>query len=189
MQLRLNFLLLVVFAFHGAFAQFTALEQQHATVEYASADNPNYWKNRLPFPGYWQQDVNYQIKANIDEVRDAITGTEHLVYTNNSPDTLRWVFFHLYQNAFQPGSYCDALHKANDYPLRYGPYESMKMGTLVNKITVNGQQVKTELDNTILKVWLPEMLLPGQKVEFDIDFLTAFDGYGNVRRRMKLFNA
>ena len=34
---------------------------------YRNADNPNYWKNKMPHAGYWQQDVHYRIKANIDE--------------------------------------------------------------------------------------------------------------------------
>ena len=65
---------------------------------YRNADNPYYWKNRKPHAAYWQQDVYYTIKANIDEKTDIITGSEELVYWNNSPDELNFVFFHLYQN-------------------------------------------------------------------------------------------
>jgi aminopeptidase N len=100
-------------------------EREQAEVEYASSENPFYWKNKLPYAGYWQQDVHYRIKANISEVSDVVDATEELTYTNNSPDTLRWVFFHLYQNAFQPGSYCAELHEANDYPLVWGDRKSV----------------------------------------------------------------
>ena len=164
-------------------------EREQATVDYASKENPYYWKNRLPYAGYWQQDVHYRIKANISEVSDVVDATEQLTYTNNSPDTLRWVFFHLYQNAFQPGSYCAALHEANDYPLVWGPYEKLGLGTLVESMKSKGEDLKTELDNTILKVWLLEPLLPGAQVTFDIAFKTFFDYRGNVRRRMKEFGA
>src|SRR5579871_3158220 len=68
--------------------------------DYQSKHNPYYWKNRRPFPGYWQQDVYYKIKAKLDETKDIITGQEELTYTNNSPDTLYYVYFNLYQNAF-----------------------------------------------------------------------------------------
>lgn len=159
------------------------------TVDYQSAANPHYWKNRKPFADYWQQDVHYQIKANINEQTDIVDAVETLTYTNNSPDTLNWVFFHLYQNAFQPGSYCDALHEANDYPTRYGPYESKGLGTVVSNLKVDGEVAKTELENTILKVWLKKPLLPGAQVKFDIEFKTYFDYRGNIRRRMKEFGA
>ncbi len=161
----------------------------HAPNSYRSAENPNYWKNRPPFEGYWQQDVHYTIKARIDEKTDIIAGEERLEYWNNSPDELTFVFFHLYQNAFQPGSYYDNLQENNLRKQRYGRYESVAKGTEIEKLTVDGQPVKTELDNTLLKVWLPKPLKPGEKVAFNIRFKTYFDGEGNVRRRMKTFNA
>lgn len=155
---------------------------------YRNTDNPNYWKNKMPFAGYWQQDVHYTMKANIDERTDIITASMQLEYWNNSPDTLYHVFFHLYQNAFQPHSYCHMLHEANKYPIYYGRYESQGLGTKVEKIQINGQDCQTELDNTILKVWLVKPLLPGASTVLDLDFKTYFD-MGSIRRRMKIFNA
>ena len=125
---------------------------------YQNTDNPNYWKNKMPNKSYWQQDVYYNIKATIDEKTDIISATEELTYTNNSPDELDVVYFHLYQNAFQPESYLDELQKQNDKNPKYGKYESQKLGTVIEKITINGIDVKTELDNTILKVYLPNTL-------------------------------
>ena len=55
----------------------------------------------------WQQHINYNIKASLDVNTDIIKGTEEIVYTNNSTDTLRKVYFHLYWNAFQPNSSMD----------------------------------------------------------------------------------
>ena len=63
---------------------------------YQNNDNPNYWKNKMPHPGYWQQDVYYNIKANIDEHTDIISAEQELIYTNNSPDNLDVVYFHLF---------------------------------------------------------------------------------------------
>ena len=70
-------------------------------------------ENKLPYPGYWQQDVYYEIDAEINEETDIISASQKLKYWNNSPDTLYEVYFHLYQNAFQPGSYYDELQKQN----------------------------------------------------------------------------
>ena len=39
---------------------------------YRNADNPNYWKNKMPHAGYWQQDVHYRIKASIEETKDIL---------------------------------------------------------------------------------------------------------------------
>ena len=156
---------------------------------YRNADNPQYWKNRKPFEGYWQQDVYYSIKANLDEKTDVITGNEQLVYWNNSPDELSVAYFHLYQNAFQPGSYLDKLENSNFKKPDYGKYEKQKLGTMVNRISVDGIDLKTETENTILKVWLPKPLKSGESMAFDIEFKTYFESEGEVRRRMKIFNS
>jgi aminopeptidase N len=156
---------------------------------YRGSGNPLYWKGRGHDNSYWQQDVHYKIKAKVDDKTDIIDASEELSYFNNSPDTLAFVYFHLYQNAFQPGSYTNDLHKNNKYPIKYGPYESQKLGTVVSNLKVNGSEVKTELDNTILKVWLPKPLLPNESVKLTMDFKTYFDSKGSVRRRMKMFNA
>ena len=130
----------------------------------------------------------YEIKANIDETTDIVDGKEQLTYWNNSPDELKFVYFHLYQNAFQPGSYLDNLQMANNVKASYGKYEKDKKGTDISSITVNGKTCKTELDNTIIKVFLNEPLKPNSSIQFGIDFKTYFD-YGSTRRRMKAFNA
>ena len=60
------------------------------------------------FPNsYWQQKVKYFIEVDIDIRNNKFHGKEDLIYYNNSTDTLKNVFFHLYYNAFQPGSMMD----------------------------------------------------------------------------------
>src|SRR6476620_10870184 len=54
--------------------------------------------------GYWQQRVNYSIVAHLDEGLMGVTAQGTLKYVNNSPDTLREMYFHQYLNAFRPGS-------------------------------------------------------------------------------------
>lgn len=55
----------------------------------------------------WQQRIDYKINAILDVATNIVKGTEDIVYTNNSTDTLRKVYFHLYWNAFQPNSSMD----------------------------------------------------------------------------------
>lgn len=99
---------------------------QNPTIAYRSTENPHYWKNKSPILGYWQQDTYYKIQASLDDQTDIITGEEELTYFNNSPDTLTYVYFHLYENAFQPESYTEDLYKGNGIKVKYGKYESQK---------------------------------------------------------------
>lgn len=149
-------------------------------------DNPKYWGNKKPSSDYWQQDVYYKIYATINEQTDIITGKEQLTYWNNSPDTLQVVYFHLYQNAFQPESYYDNLYHNNGRIAKFGKYEEQGLGTTIDYISLNGDEVETTLDNTILIVHLNEPMLPNSKHTFDINFKTYYDN-GSMRRRMKYF--
>ncbi len=153
---------------------------------YQSTDNPLYWKNQKPNPGYWQQDVHYKISAKLDDQANAINGKQTLTYWNNSPDMLEKVYFHLYQNAFQPGSYYHQLKMANNNKPRYGLYEKQGLGTVVKEIKMNGETIETTLDNTILICDLPEPIKPGEKVKFTMEFKTFF-GNGSARRRMDMY--
>lgn len=162
--------------------------------KYSTAENVHYWKNNsfLKSKGYWQQDVHYIIRAYIDEETDIVHGNQVLHYTNNSNDTLPFVFFRLTQNAFQPGSYMDEVYKANKTKVDYGKYEVQLLGTTIDFIANandTSKILKTELDNTILKVYLDKPLLPSQTFSFSIRFKTYFDSKGSGRRRMKLFNS
>ncbi|MCW3125769.1 MAG: hypothetical protein JWO03_1427 [Bacteroidetes bacterium] len=155
---------------------------------FRTASNPMYWKNKMPYPGYWQQDVEYHIQATIEENIDIVGGEEQLTYFNNSPDTLYFVYFNLYQNAFQPGSYLDDLQRHNGVEPRYGKYEKSKEGTLIDRITSDEEVLRTQLDNTVMKVFLNKPLAPNKSMEFDIRFRTFFDT-GSTRRRMKKYKA
>ena len=168
---------------------FFVFAQQLSAQEnwYRSKDNAYYWKNRKPFEGYWQQDVHYKIKAQISDKDDIVDASEELTYYNNSNDTLYFVYFHLYQNAFVKGSYLEQLNLANNFKQKFGKYEAEGKGTEVESVKVNGASTTMSLDNTILKVMLPVPLMPNSSVLFAIKFKTYFDADGTQRRRMKMF--
>ncbi len=161
---------------------------QQEYLQYRSSENTLYWKNRKPFEGYWQQDVHYNLKVSLDDEKDIITGEEELIYWNNSPKKLDFVFFHLYSNAQCKNSYLSDLYKNNGYKLKYGKYREKDLGTTVESVVENEIPLKTELDNTILKVWLSKPLLPGDSVVLKINFKTYFDNEA-IRNRMKMFNS
>ena len=157
---------------------------------YTDVNNPNYWKNKLPHEGYWQQDVHYKIKAELIDAKNVIKGNEELVYTNNSPDDLTYLFFHLYQNAFEPGSYLDKFRTANKLKSIYRPDEQKQKGTEIISVKSNDEILDIEIDNTIMKVFLQEPLKSGETIVLNIEFESYFGGNqedGNVRRRMKVY--
>ena len=166
---------------------------------FQNPSNPHYWKNKKPYEGYWQQDVHYTINAILNEEDELINGQEILVYTNNSPNTLTEAYFHLYQNAVQPGSLTDELYKQNKAKVTFGKYEAQKLGTVIHSIQINpedkpirdepreSQNIAFEIQNTLLKIKLPTPLKPGDSIAFHIDFTTYFDR-GSIRRRMKVYD-
>lgn len=165
------------------------------TYAYRSTENPWYWKNRPPFAGYWQQDVDYKISATLDDSANTITGKETLTYYNNSPDTLYYVYFHLYQESFQPGSYLDDLYHANHIKPTYGAYESEGLDEEVDSVTViaiNGKSThaSTQItrDYSVIRVDLQQPILPDANITFYIPFTTYFD-IGSVRRRMQVYTS
>lgn len=153
------------------------------------SENPLYWKNRKPDAAYWQQDVHYTIQARLDEEAHRIDGEQTLVYTNNSPDTLPVLYFHLFQNAFVKGSYLHRLEKEKGQKPRLGPREAAGEGTQVAQLRVDGQVAATVLDNTVMQVKLPQPLLPGKTATITMRFQTWYDDGGSTRRRMKMYDA
>ncbi|MBS3915856.1 MAG: M1 family metallopeptidase [Bacteroidetes bacterium] len=154
---------------------------------YRSESNALYWKNKLPYEGYWQQDVYYKISASLDDSAEVISGTETLKYYNNSPNILKEAYFHLYQNAVQPGSLVDELYNENKTPHTFGRYEKQGLGTQILSATVNGESVIPSIHFTVMKLPLNQPLQPGDSVEFSFTFKTYFDR-GSIRRRMKVYD-
>lgn len=148
-------------------------QERSLGINYRSKENPYYWKNNPPYTDYWQQDVHYKIKATLNTKSHDIHAHQILIYYNNSPDTLHNVYFHLYQNAFQKGSWADQYSKNVNNWYRYSRHTNDESGTYIKKITNDsGEVLHTHLDNTILKVDLKHPLMPNDSVTFKIDFKT-----------------
>lgn len=126
--------------------------------------------------GRFQQSVNYQMDVSMDVKTNKYTGTQLLTYTNNSPDTLDKVFYHLYYNAFQPGSMMDVRSRTIADPDRrvgdrisnLGPDEIGYMH--VKSLTQNGSDVQFMEQGTILEVKLDEPILPHSSASFAMEF-------------------
>lgn len=134
--------------------------------------------------GYWQQKVKYTMDVDVNANTNQFTGKQKLEYWNNSPDTLTKVFYHLYWNAFQPGSMMDVrsqrqgtipgprgvdwdgrvkdrIGKLNKEEIGYQKVLSLKM---------NGKPQSFKMLETILEVKLDKPILPKSKVVFELEF-------------------
>lgn len=127
-------------------------------------------------PGYWQQHVDYAMEIDMDVNTFKFTGTQKLVYTNNSPDVLNKVYYHLYFNAFQPGSEMDVRSRTIADPSpkigdRISKLNPDEIGYIkVNSLDQNGSPLKYETVGTVLEVALNNPIQPGEKVTFNMDF-------------------
>ncbi len=140
--------------------------------------------------GYWQQHVDYKMNVKLNVQTNELTGIQHLVYTNNSPDTLYRVFFHLYWNAFQPGSMMDVRSRElgktilglsqkgdtiRDWDRRVRDrIEHLTPDEIgydsVVTLKMNGIPQKMIYHETILEVPLHKSIPPKSKVDFDLTF-------------------
>ena len=125
---------------------------------------------------YWQQAVDYTIEVEMDHETAQYNGTETVVYTNNSPETLHKVFFHLYYNAFQPGSEMairlkNAADKNRRFKVDIDSLTPQQQGYLkVSGLTQDGIALTPEESETILEVPLAKALAPGESTTFSLSF-------------------
>lgn len=127
-------------------------------------------------PDRWQQAVNYEMDIDFDVRTHRFEGEQELTYFNNSPDTLYRVFYHLYFNAFQPGSMMDMRSRTIPDP-------DGRVGDRISKLKPdeigyhnilslkqNGKKVSYKVVETILEVTLAEPIMPGSRTVFDMEF-------------------
>jgi hypothetical protein len=130
---------------------------------------------------YWQQHVNYSMDIDVDTKKHQFNGTQKLVYTNNSPDDLNKIYYHLYFNAFQPGSEMDIrLQNIADPDKRMiDNNKKSRISTLkpneigfhkILSLKQDGKNVKFEIIGTILKVTLNHPIKSGEQSTFDMTF-------------------
>src|SRR5665213_320038 len=135
-------------------------------------------------PERWQQHVNYNMNVEVNVKTNIISGTQKLEYTNNSPDRLNKVYFHLYWNAFQPGSEMDVRSQELGKILINGrPDWDSRVTDRISKLTpseegyqkikslkINGVEQPMIVHGTILEVDLTKDIQPKSKVNFDLVF-------------------
>ncbi|MEQ1745007.1 MAG: M1 family metallopeptidase [Saprospiraceae bacterium] len=127
-------------------------------------------------PDRWQQRVDYQMTVDMNTAKHQYEGTQRLTYTNNSPDTLHRVFYHLYFNAFQPGSMMDVRSRTIVDPdkkigSRIAPLSPDEQGWIkVKSLRQNGKKVEYETNETILEVELRKPILPNSTALLEMEW-------------------
>ena len=125
---------------------------------------------------YWQQAVDYTMEITLDTETALYNGTQKLVYTNNSPETLNKVFYHLYFNAFKPGSEMavrlkNAADKNRRFKISVDSLTQDQQGYLkVSGLTQDGVKLSPIDSETILEVPLNKPILPGESTTFELSF-------------------
>ena len=160
-----------------------------------SLPTPNVYRNAAGEPGhqYWQQQVDYVIKAKLDEEKRRIEASQTITYHNNSPDTLKYLWVQLDQNKFREDSMSATTTTFGGIGSR-GPATSSATSSKPARLSLDalrrqqfvddnvlGYDIQSVKDNkgnklhyvivgTNMRVDLPKKLPPGKKVKFDIDY-------------------
>jgi hypothetical protein len=141
-------------------------------------------------PDRWQQKIKYIMNIDMNVQTDQYAGKQKIDYWNNSPDTLKRVFFHLYWNAFQPNSMMDMRSRRQGTIISgktrngeevadWDPRIEDRIALLspdemgyqkISSIKMNGSEQQTKLHETILEVILDKPILPKSKVTFDMNW-------------------
>ncbi len=156
---------------------------------------PNVYRNAAGEPGhqYWQQQVDYVIDAKLDEDGRRITASQSMTYTNNSPDTLRYLWVYLDQNRFRTDSMAnrsitfggigtrgpvtnsakgsEPAKMSLDYLRQQYALNDVQFGFDISNVkAADGSTLKHTIVGTLMRVDLNKPLKPGKQVEFSLDF-------------------
>ncbi|MGK7310672.1 MAG: M1 family metallopeptidase [Candidatus Longimicrobiales bacterium M2_2A_002] len=144
--------------------------------------DPNAYRNAagVPGPAYWQQQVDYIIEAELDTEAHALTGSERITYHNNSPDALPFLWVQLDQNV-------RSLDESRSYEIQeaFPEQVSERMRVFLGldpfdggydlrrvQLVEDGRLLDADyrINNTIMRVDLPEPLQPGESLQLEIDW-------------------
>ena len=131
-----------------------------------------------PGPDYWQQRADYDIVATLDTARHTVKGHVSLAYTNNSPDTLHYVWMQLDQNLYRNGSAGSYLFPEDT---RFGD-RGFEGGYEIRNLVTNGSKATSDVHQTQMRVALSEPLAPhGGKVTIAMDYSFSVPEHGSDR--------
>jgi hypothetical protein len=128
-------------------------------------------------PSYWQLHVHYSMSVMLDTANHHLSGSQTLTIKNTSPDTLNELYYHLYYNAFQPGSAMDVRSRSLPDPDR-------RVGSRIQKLSpdqIGYQRIVAvsqdrnpiasfSISGTVMHLPLKKPILPGQETSIELQF-------------------
>jgi hypothetical protein len=126
------------------------------------------------FSQYWQQQVNYTIDVSLNDKEHTLDGFEKIEYINNSPDTLKFIWFHLWPNAYKNDktAFSDQLLENGSTKFYFSDKNQKgyinKLDFKVNNLTAKVEDHPQHID--IVKIILPTPLPSGQKITITTPF-------------------
>lgn len=139
---------------------------------------PSDYRSASGAPGarYWQQKVSYKINVALDETRRSLSGSAEIVYKNNSPDALTYLWFMLDQNESKPNSIAELSRTTSEtgritfnQVRRAQRLRDWSGGFDIKSVSdATGAPLKTDVVDTLLRIDLAAPLLPGQQTVVNI---------------------
>ncbi len=153
--------------------------------------SPNIYRtgSGAPGPKYWQNRADYDLEATLDTAKTTLSGKLRLRYTNNSPDTLRFIWMQMEQNAFKDkslnsfifpqesrfgargfegGDVVEHFEQVREGVARNGEARASRAQQPAPSAARGGIPLKTRVEGTMMKVDLAEPLAPGKTATFDV---------------------
>ncbi|WP_231757361.1 M1 family metallopeptidase [Microbulbifer elongatus] len=155
----------------------------------------NVYRNAGGEPGhaYWQQQVDYRIDVRLDEDKRALSASQVITYTNNSPDTLKFLWFQLDQNRFRLDSMAETTlafgglgnrgpgtrSESPEAPagITFGELRRQQwladneVGYRIRNVKdADGTELRTTIVGTNMRLDLAQPLKPGEQITFSMDF-------------------
>jgi hypothetical protein len=184
-------ILITVLSAHLGFAQQPAKWQGKFEQLGQSLPTPNEYRSGsgAPGPKYWQQKADYVISAELNDEKQSITGAETIIYTNNSPDVLKYLWLQLDQNI---NAKENSLAKTNTQALKDSAaaksYSEMVSdydgGFKIKSVKdATGKPLSYTVNNTMMRIDLPQPLKTGEKYSFGVEWAYNINDGMIVRQR------
>ncbi len=140
---------------------------------------PNAYRTASGAPGnaYWQQQADYEIEATLDEDNQRIIASERITYSNNSPDTLPYIWVQLDQNRFRDDSIGRTTGTTGSDRISFAGMRleqhaaEREFGFEIQRVALrNGNALDYTINGTMMRIDLATPLRSGQSVTFEIDW-------------------
>jgi Peptidase family M1 domain len=149
---------------------------------------PNNYRTGSGAPGhqYWQQQADYKITAELNDENQSLSGEESIVYTNNSPDALSYIWLQLDQNNHSKDGFAAKVRQSSiktkmDAKAMESLDPQYDYGHKIDWVRdANNQGLKTQIVETMMRIDLPKPLLKGEKFSFKVKW------HFNIVDRLKI---